>query len=59
MAADETTVATIEAGPVETVKREVIEELGAPALLLPTLVTRGLKANDRAKYQLRVVCPVG
>ena len=42
------------AGP-GAVKREVVVELGQTALLLPTLVSRGLEANDRAKYLLSLL----
>jgi uncharacterized protein Yka (UPF0111/DUF47 family) len=38
-----------------TVKREVVDELGVPALLLPSLLRRGLEANDRAKYLLSLL----
>ena len=54
MATTPTSAARLEARP-ETVKREVVEELGLPALLLPSLLQRGLEANDRAKYLLSLL----
>ena len=36
-------------------KREVLEELSVPALLLPALVGAGLEANDRSKYFLALL----
>ena len=36
-------------------KRDVVDELGERALLLPSLVNRGLEANDRAKYFLTLL----
>jgi len=33
-------------------KRDVLEEIGEPTLLLPALINSGLAANDRAKYLL-------
>jgi uncharacterized protein Yka (UPF0111/DUF47 family) len=36
-------------------KREAVEELGEPALLLPSLVRQALRANDRAKYFLSLL----
>ncbi|WP_020659037.1 hypothetical protein [Amycolatopsis benzoatilytica] len=40
---------------VPAAKTEIVEELGEPTLLLPFLVTRGLAANERAKYLLSLV----
>jgi hypothetical protein len=37
------------------VKREVVEQLGETALLLPELINRGLAANDRLKYYLTLL----
>ncbi len=36
-------------------KREVVEELGEESLILPSLVNRGLEANDRSKYFLSLL----
>ena len=36
-------------------KREIIQDLGEPSLILPDLINRGLEANDRAKYFLALV----
>ncbi len=36
-------------------KQDVVDELGERALLLPSLVNRGLEANDRAKYLLTLL----
>ncbi len=55
MATTDTSIATIDGRPPGTVKRQVVEELGVPALLLPSLLTRGLEANDRAKYLLSLL----
>jgi uncharacterized protein Yka (UPF0111/DUF47 family) len=38
-----------------TTKVDVLDELGEPTLLLPSLVNRGLDANDRAKYLLSLL----
>jgi uncharacterized protein Yka (UPF0111/DUF47 family) len=38
-----------------TDKLKIIDELGEKALLLPSLVNRGLAANDRAKYGLTLL----
>lgn len=37
------------------VKTDIVDSLGQPALALPTLVTRGLQANDQAKYLLALL----
>lgn len=42
----------VEAGHPGATKADVLEELGEFQLLLPSLVNRGLEANDRAKYLL-------
>lgn len=55
MSTANTTVGPRPAGPPEAVKREVVEELGLAALLLPSLLRRGLEANDRAKYLLSLL----
>jgi len=44
-----------DARPWGPLKREVVEELGEPTLVLPSLVNRGLEANDRAKYLLSLL----
>ncbi len=36
-------------------KREVLEELDEPTLLVASLVNRGRQANDRAKYLLSLL----
>ncbi len=41
--------------PQGTVKRDVLEELGEPTLLLPALINSGLDANERAKYLLSLL----
>lgn len=45
----------IASSPTGPVKGDVLEELGEPTLLLPTLVNRGLEANDHAKYFLSLL----
>jgi uncharacterized protein Yka (UPF0111/DUF47 family) len=55
MATKDTNVVTIDGDPPVVVKREMVEELGVPALLLPSLLRRGLEANDRAKYLLSLL----
>lgn len=37
------------------VKHEILSDLGQPSLVLPHLVTRGLEANDRAKYLMALL----
>ena len=41
--------------PSAPAKAGVLEELGHESLVLPTLVNRGLVANDRAKYLLSLL----
>ena len=41
--------------PSGPMKQEIVEEVGHPTLLLPSLVNRGLEANDRAKYLLSLL----
>ena len=41
--------------PSGAAKQDVINELGERVLLLPSLVNRGLEANDRAKYLLTLL----
>ena len=36
-------------------KARIVEELGEPGLLLPTLVNDALAANDRAKYLMTLL----
>ena len=55
MATTGTSTATIDGAPPALVKGQVVEELGVPALLLPSLLRRGLEANDRAKYLLSLL----
>lgn len=45
----------IEVAPSGPAKREVVEELGEQALLLPITLNRGLAANGRAKYLLSLL----
>jgi len=47
--------APIAAPALGAVKRDAIADLGESALLLPSLVNRGLEANDRAKYLLTLL----
>ncbi len=44
-----------EARPLGPVKRDVLLDLGESSLVLPTLVSSGLEANDRAKYFLTLL----
>src|ERR1039458_7653528 len=39
----------------ESAKRDVLEELGQPALLLPSLLNSAFEANERAKYLLTLL----
>ena len=55
MTTTDASIATIDDRSGGTVKREVVDELGVPALLLPSLLRRGLEANDRAKYLLSLL----
>jgi uncharacterized protein Yka (UPF0111/DUF47 family) len=48
-------VEAIDPPPSGTIKREVVEELGESALLLPSLLRRALEANDQAKYLLSLL----
>ncbi|MFI5042383.1 MAG: hypothetical protein ACHQNA_11140, partial [Acidimicrobiales bacterium] len=41
--------------PAGAAKHDVVDELGERVLLLPSLVNRGLEANDRAKYLLTLL----
>src|ERR1035437_7010502 len=36
-------------------KQEILQDLDEPSLVLPSLVNRGLEANDRAKYLLALM----
>jgi uncharacterized protein Yka (UPF0111/DUF47 family) len=51
----DTSIVTTAGGPPGAVKAEVVEELDGSALLLPSLLRRGLEANDRAKYLLSLL----
>ena len=45
----------IEDNQLGTAKQDVLEELGESALVLPSLINRGLEANERAKYLLALL----
>ena len=46
---------TTEAPPQGAAKRDVLQELGEPTLVLPAMINGALAANDRAKYLLSLL----